>query len=153
METEQSKLETNNSSKPLIAKWIRELYIKAISTYSRQPTEHECEAWQTVLGHTSYSDVDAAIRRWQADTTIDSFTNRPIGSRMPTPAELKRSIQVFDESSERRNSRKFKPCGKCEGGWIRIFNCRTEGGQPSNPKLGAMRRCQCFYEWAKTKAS
>jgi hypothetical protein len=124
---------------------LGELYHFALQ--SRQPSDGEFDAWLNVLGGYAMPDVDAAIRRWQSDTEIEEYTQKPRGARMPTATELKRSIELFD----RAHSERFIPCGECEEGWIRVYAGFTSGGNPVDPKIGAVRRCSCFTAWKLAK--
>lgn len=128
---------------------LGELYNRMLQTYNRDPKDGEFDAWMNVLGGFGYPDIDAALRRWQNIGDIEDFTQKPKGARMPAAIELRNLIQDFDRS----NQEKFSPCGKdgCEGGWIRVFSGRTAGGNPVDPKDGAVKRCKCFYAWAATK--
>lgn len=131
---------------------IEELYTRTLESYSRQAKDGEFGSWENVLGSYAYRDLDAALRRWQADTEVEEYTNRPRGSRMPSVTELKASI----ERTERAAGTRFESCGKCEEGWVRVFTGMTIGSKdckPSqvDPKVGAVKRCQCFLNWAADK--
>lgn len=123
------------------------LYSRTIQAYNRDPKDGELDAWVNVLGGFSAPDIDAALRRWQCDLTVEEFTRKPRGSRMPSAAELRLSIENFD----RANAEQFIPCGRdgCEGGWVRVTSGKTYHGNQVNPKLGALKRCQCFLRWVE----
>lgn len=133
----------------MIKSALVEMYNRTIQTYNREPKDGEFDAWMNVIGSYKYSDVDAALRRWQHDTTLEEYTNRPRGSRMPSATELKASIEAFD----RGQTRKFVPCGKdgCEDGWIRVYSGITAGGNQVDPKIGAVKRCQCFRDYVSSR--
>lgn len=135
---------------------IGPLYLRCLGAYGREPRDGEMDAWLNVLGGFGSSDIDASIRRWQADSRLDDFTHRPVGARMPTAAELKQSIEAFNKREFRLNSGRFISCGKCDDGWIRVFKGMTVGPepgdpQPVDPKVGAVRRCKCFHEYCARK--
>lgn len=124
---------------------LSELYARTLAAYGRkEPVRGEFDAWENVLGQYSFADLDAAIRRWQSTTEVEDFTQKPKGSRMPTPAELSLAIKTFNQA----NSAEFEPCGKCESGWVRVFEGKTYRGNQIDPKIGALKRCQCFMDWA-----
>jgi hypothetical protein len=124
-------------------KFMRELYERAGKQYNIQPNEQEFAAWMDVLAGNSYSDVDAALRRWSGNTAVD-FSGRVLGARMPKAAELKSSIQNFDNSQSDR----FIPCDQCEFGWVRVRDGKTVGGSDIG-KTGAMKLCTCWINWAR----
>jgi hypothetical protein len=135
---------------------LGELYARTIQTYNREPKDGEFDAWLNVLGGFTFGDVDSALRRWQADTTLEDYTNRPKGARMPSPAEVLASIQKFENANQTR----FISCGKCEEGWVRVFDGHTDGWRPGmsnpeahkvDPKIGAVKRCECFINWARRR--
>jgi hypothetical protein len=114
---------------------------------NRKQTEGETEVWISVLSEYATADLDAALRRWHSDVTIEEFTQKPKGARMPTPAELKLSIDQFNQSAARTHSGQFVACGNCQDGWVKKFVGITSGGNPVNPKDGALQRCQCWSEY------
>jgi hypothetical protein len=128
-------------------KELFELYRETAHAYRKELDESQFKAWVEVLSKYSYTaDVDAALRRWTADTLVeDSGWIR--GARMPYPAEIKASIEDFEHKASLRAENKFVSCGKCEEGWVRVFRGKTAGGNSSSPKFGAVRRCACFIEW------
>jgi hypothetical protein len=79
-------------------KELRTLYGRMVESFRFDPVESELGAWKTVLGHFRASDLDAACRRWKADTDIEERTGKPRGGRLPSPAELKLSIERFNQS-------------------------------------------------------
>lgn len=131
----------------ILEKHLRTLYAEVIQSYQRTPNEAEFKAWTEVLGTFTFADVEAAIRRWRNDTLVEFQTQRPRGARIPTPAELKVSIESFDKA----NSEHFVPCNKCEGGWIRIAEGKTDKGYAVNKSVGAVKRCECFFNWARAR--
>lgn len=34
-------------------------------------------------------------------------------------------------------------CGQCSNGWVRVYEGKTLGGGNVDPKIGAMRACEC----------
>jgi hypothetical protein len=128
-------------------------YRSTCESYNRKQTEGEIDAWLCVLSEHTTGDLDAALRRWHSDTSIEDFTQKPKGSRMPSTAELKLSIDQFNEKTARTASGKFYSCNNCEEGWLRIFLGRTHGGNTVDPKCGAVRRCQCFNDYVVARGS
>lgn len=126
---------------------MRELYVRTLQQYNRQPNDEEFRAWMEVLSSNSYSDVDAALRRWSGNTALDMHSGRPAGARMPSPAELKVSIQSFDRSQSDR----FVSCGNCDNGWVRITYGKTVNGSQVNERRPAVKRCECWLRWALYK--
>lgn len=126
--------------------FMRELYRTCAGRYGRQPNPEEFKAWMDVLSSYYFSDVDSAIRRWSGNTAVDMGTGRMAGARMPSPAELKASIQSFDKS----HSDRFQPCDQCEEGWVRVTTGKTAGGTVIG-NSGAVRRCECWWKWLEWK--
>lgn len=126
---------------------LNNFYRRTTEAYRKEPNLGELAAWDTTLSEYSAADLDAALRRWQCDLTVEEFTRRPRGSRMPSAAELRLSIENFD----RANAEQFIPCGRdgCEGGWVRVTSGKTYHGNQVDPKLGALKRCQCFLRWVE----
>jgi hypothetical protein len=115
--------------------FLRELYTRTVQAKNVPPKDAELDEWSEVLKDFNYSDVDAALRRWANDTTIEDFTQRPRGARVPKAIELKVSIMEFNNAANRPKT-KFDGCEQCERtGWIKV-----------GPRV---RRCDCFYNWAR----
>jgi hypothetical protein len=150
----------NDGERP-VPQGLAELYAETIKSFNRAANDPEFDAWCVVLGGFKMPDIDAALRRWRCDTRVEDFTQRPIGARMPSPAEIKLYIEIFDRS----NAVKFRPCNKngCSGGFVKVYSGELEravklsdgtytyegnGSNKVDPKVGAVRRCQCFYDWA-----
>lgn len=129
---------------------IDDLYARTLQSYSREAKEGEFDAWEHVLQPFSYREIDSALRRWQDDTEIEEYTHKPRGSRMPTAAELRLSI----ERASRANTPRFQACEQhgCVEGWIKVFEGKTSGGNIVDARAGAVRRCQCFIEWAAARS-
>lgn len=128
---------------------LRILYVKTTQQYRRDPNDDEFESWIGVLSGYKFQEISQALDRWLGDTTLEEFTNRPKGARMPSPAEIKLSVQT----TELIQGEKFKGCGQdgCMNGWVREFEGMTVGGNKIDPKVGAARRCKCFYEWCASR--
>lgn len=135
----------------------KKLYARTVEAYHCSPKDGELDAWLDVLGNYQEAQLDAALRRWAKETELEEYTGRPRGSRMPSPAEIRLSMDRF----ERTISEHFLPCKKCDFGWVRVFTGRTVGAfdadghgpNPVDPKFGAVRRCECFIEWASHRKS
>lgn len=122
---------------------VKYFYTLAGQTYNRkEPNDAECKAWIEVLGFYSQPELDAAWRRWLNDTSVEEFTQRPKGARMPTPAELKHSIER-SKSAEDAKKNPFVACGKngCVSGWVPV----PEIGKKLTHRV---RRCVCWEEYA-----
>ena len=141
-------------------KEISELYGRMVGACRKEESDAERGAWKEVLGNYKFSDGDAACRRWLADTTVEEWTNKPRGARLPSPAELKASIERFRNVS----ADYFTPCGHCESGWVRVFEGRTagwfDGSRPNwapdnhvDNKHGAMKPCSCRIAWIESRRS
>jgi hypothetical protein len=135
--------------------YLLELYKRTLEAHHCLPKDGELDSWAGVLGDYSRSQLDAALRRWDGDTSIEEYSGKPRGSRMPSPAELKRSMEDFERSASSLKAGRFVPCNQdgCDEGWIRVFTGRTVGTVECgagrvDPKGGAVRRCQCFQDWA-----
>lgn len=126
---------------------LSKLYTRTIESHHCVPKDGELDSWKSVLGEYRESQLDAALRRWDRETDIEEYTQKPKGSRMPSAAELKRSMDQF----ENINSDKFIPCDKCEFGWVRVFTGQTAGHNRVDQKFGAVKRCECFERWAQTR--
>ena len=124
---------------------VEKVYVRECQAHARKMTEGELDAWRDVLSGYSESDVDRALRRWRANTTIEEFTQRPCGSRMPTPAELKLSIARFDSEKRSAASGQFVACGQngCDDGWLHRLTGVTVGVQ-MKPGDRGVSRCECW---------
>lgn len=132
---------------------VEQIYADVCEEKHRKLTDGELRAWQDVLGEFSDADLDAALRRHRNNTAVDEFTGKVLGDLMPMPAALKKSIERFNSISTGR----FRPCNECENGWIYVYKGKTVGPdpgdpQPIDPKIGAVRRCQCFHDYCASKA-
>lgn len=127
---------------------VLQLYTGAVDAYGIKAIEGQFEAWKGTLQQFSRGQLDAAIRRWQGDTTVDEFTGKTRGSRLPAPSDLKASILDFERTQASIASGKFRPCGKngCEGGFIPVGTSITE-------KIDTRRRtsCPCRLEYIRVK--
>lgn len=138
-------------------KQIGELYGRMVGACRKEESDTERGAWMSVLGEFTYPELDSACRRWKADTTIEEWSSRPIGARMPDASELKASILKFKDAQHGH----FAPCGKCDNGWVRVFDGLTagwyDGGKRNrsqvDSKIGAMRECDCRVAWVQSKKS
>lgn len=128
---------------------VVELYMRAVGEHPPcREKDDELGAWKEVLNQFTYSQLDAALRRWLVDTTIEEYTGRPRGSRMPTATELRASILDFERTQNSIASGKFRACGKngCEGGFVPVGSQVTE-------KIDTRRRtsCQCRLDYIRQK--
>lgn len=127
-----------------------ELYFATATQYRRERTNEECDAWMRVLGDYDAREIRCAIDDWECDTTIETFTDRPRGSRMPMAAEVKSLIEL--RKRLKSQAERFQPCGECESGWVRVYEGLTLGSKdvkksPVDQKVGAVRLCQCRADW------
>ncbi len=141
-------------------KLLRELYAETAQSYRKELDESQFKAWDQVLAPFNFAQISGAIALWRADATVED-TGWVRGARMPQPAEIKSVIERMKRVESQKTQNHFVPCRKngCEDGWIREFTGVTKGtvskpeGNPVDPKLGAVRRCECFKEWAATRKS
>jgi hypothetical protein len=135
------------------AKECASLYGRMVSSYRKEPLDSEQGAWASVLAEFSSADVDAACRRWKADTTIEEWNGKPIGARMPDAAELKLSIQRFQ-----RKARESTPeyCGdtECQSGWRIKVGGLTHAKYAAGVNERLAHRCPaCLALWQARKAA
>jgi hypothetical protein len=127
---------------------ILELYTSSLEAHHCQPKDGELDAWKKVLQQFKRAHLDAALRRWLNDTTLEEYTGRPRGSRMPSPAELKASIESFERATQSSITGRFEPCrkGGCEGGWVPV-------GVNTGVHMDLRRRvrCQCFSNFIQLR--
>lgn len=98
------------------------------SMFNRELTEQDYELWQKLLKPYPLKAIEYAFENWGRN-----------GKQFPRPANILELIGVWALA----NKPKFKPCGNCDNGWIRVFHGRTDGGNPIDEKTGAVIRCQC----------
>lgn len=100
--------------------------------YSKEMKALDIKAWQEFLkGHTSQA-IEWAFENWQRNSKF-----------FPRPKDILDLLGTWKVE----NRLQFRSCGKCEEGWLRIFEGKTAGGHDINPKFGAMTRCQCWLDW------
>lgn len=129
---------------------VEEFYRKASTSRGRMPDDDQSDKWVEVLANYATPQLDAALRRWDCDTTLETWEHGeryPRGRRMPTPAELKLSIDQFEAAERGARSGKFVSCGNCERGWVQVFEGKTVAGNPVDPKVGAVKRCVCWLQY------
>ena len=116
---------------------IPELYKSLVVTYGRQFQEDQARAFVRALQSFTSEEVDAAIAAWQSNTAAD-WDGRPLGAKMPTPADLRSLCQRSEERATAKARGQFSPCGKCQEGWVTA----------EDPARGTVvRRCQCWGDW------
>jgi hypothetical protein len=86
------------------AKALGAIYRRMVASSRLEPEDAEFGVWKEVLGGFSESDLDAACRRWKADTEVEERTGKPRGNRLPSASELKLSIQLFNRGRNYRRS-------------------------------------------------
>jgi hypothetical protein len=67
---------------------------------------------------------------------------------IPKPSNIVELIAAWKLSS---GDDKFRPCDKCDSGWVRVFEGLTDGGRTVDPKVGAAVRCECLKNWIKQR--
>jgi hypothetical protein len=122
--------------------WVAELYIDLCDYYNREPNQTQEDGWVFVLRRYTRDDVETAIQSWKLRTDLDQFTKRIKGSMMPTPADLRASIEEYTTAARRRELAalgKYVPCKQdgCDDGWKRVLIGGVE----------RVRRCGCFMEF------
>src|SRR5215831_8344161 len=121
---------------------ITAVYTAAAAAYGRQFNANQCDAWNRVLNDFSPVEVQAAVEKWQQNTSED-FDGRTLGSKLPQPSDLRAICQRLREQELSRRTGEFVSCGECEDGWVRIFEGHTARNNPIDRKIGAVRMCQC----------
>ena len=119
---------------PSIKQWEDQLN-KTCLLFTRTLDASEIEVWKKFLEAEPPSAVTYAFENWQRN-----------GRYFPRPHDILELIAVF--KTDNQIQKRFIPCGKCDEGWVRVSQGRTAGGNPVDPKVGAVMRCQCFTTWA-----
>jgi hypothetical protein len=123
---------------------LESLYRSACSSYSRVPNPDQCLAWESVLNRFRLHEIGQALMEWQADVT-EEYDGRPRGKTFPSPADL--AVIVVRNKRINAAQRQFTPCNSCDAGWIRVFQGTTIAGKQLDAKVGALRRCECWWEY------
>jgi len=106
------------------------------SVFNRELTEADYELWGRILAPYPVKAIDFAFDNWGRN-----------GKVWPKPANILELIAAWNLS----NKPEFKGCSNCEDGWIRVFDGKTWGGHAVDPKVGMVKRCQCFLDWCARK--
>ena len=125
---------------------VAQIYKTTAAAYSRPFVDDQCAAWIRALKDFSAPEVQSAVDQWQRNTTPD-FDGRTLGSKLPLPADLRAICQRHREQETQRKSGKFIPCSQCEEGWVRVFEGCTPRGNLIDPKVGAVKMCQCRIDY------
>jgi hypothetical protein len=120
---------------PIKLSAIEEIYVETCNAYNRLANDGQGKAWVTVLGQYPVPLVKEAISQWQACTEPDPQDGEPVGSHFPTPADIKRRIELLNLGKQP----KFRPCGVCLVGWVYLDS-------------GRVRRCQCWKDFVASRA-
>jgi hypothetical protein len=110
----------------LIAGYLQKFSLPSL--FNRELTEGDYHMWDKLLCNYPLKAIDYAFENWERN-----------GKVFPKPANILELIGVWTLS----NKTKFKTCGNCEDGWIRVFHGKTDAGHEIDPKIGAVMRCQC----------
>ena len=138
---------------------LTQIYKETADSYSRPFNPAQLEAWLSALSDFSPHQIKRGVDAWRMNLTGD-FDGRPLGAKMPSPADI-RALVISQRKSAERQTSGFVACGNCEGGWRRVFSGQTAGWDTNtrgddpgiltrcqvDAKTGAMLRCQCFREW------
>lgn len=106
------------------------------SLFNRELTEADYDLWQKVLAPYPAKGIEYAFDNWGRN-----------GKAFPKPSNILELVSAWSLS----NKPEFRACGQCEDGWIRVYEGLTDGGKPIDPKVGAVKRCQCFVDWCAAK--
>jgi hypothetical protein len=121
---------------------IISLYREVVSAYAKPYNPEQCEAWQRVLGHLSEPDARAAVAGWQRKVEPD-YDGRPLGSKMPTPADIL-AVHVARKRAEQAVAqRRFVGCEKCSHGWLHV----TITSKLTGKNESAVKRCVCWLQY------
>jgi hypothetical protein len=108
--------------------------------FTRELTEQELKDWAEFMALLPIGLLRSAFTEW----------NRT-GLYFPKMAQIGELVEGFKTKA----TTDFRACEQdgCIDGWVRIFAGQTAGTKecgpkPIDPKLGAVKRCQCFWEWA-----
>ena len=107
------------------------------SMFNRELTEQDYGVWQKILAHYPINSIDYAFDNWGRN-----------GKQWPKVANILELIAAWFLSNEED----FKCCENCDFGWVRVFEGRTDGGKRVDPKVGAVKRCQCLVDWIAKKS-
>ena len=120
-----------HSTKP----WEEQLN-KTCLLYTRTLDPSEIEVWRKFLECEPPQAVVAAFENWQRN-----------GRYFPRPHDILELVAAYKVERQKQ----FIPCGQCDGGWVRVYTGRTDGGNQVDPKVGAVKRCECFLLWARQR--
>lgn len=118
----------------LIAACLQKMALTSV--FNKELTELDYEAWEKLLTPYPLKGIDYAFENWQRN-----------GKIWPKPVNIIELIAAWSLS----NKVEFHSCGQCDHGWVRIYQGSTHGGKPIDPKVGAVKRCQCFIDWCAAK--
>ena len=128
----QGSIFSQNQTTPhSIQPWEENLKRTAL-LFSRKLEPEEVTTWQDFLKGNSSQAIEWAFENWQRNAKF-----------FPKPKDILDLLSTWKVE----NRLEFKSCGKCEEGFIRIFEGKTAGGHNINPKFGAMTRCECWLDW------
>lgn len=128
---------------------VSQLYKRTCEYYQKKPEDAAATAWIDALTGFGMSEVESALNQHEADYTMDNL-GRTKGSYMPFASDL--VSLIMRNRSKAVISNKFRPCGKCDSGWVRTFDGMTVGSDDGtraevDKKIGAVEPCQCRIEW------
>lgn len=128
---------------------LNNLYARATEQFRRNPSEAELDSWLSVLGNYEIGDIKNALDCWIADVTVEEFTGRTKGSRMPSPSEIKLLVR----NEVRAQTSKFKACWEdgCVDGWRLTLQGVTPNSNKVDSVAGAAYRCDCFHRWVSSR--
>lgn len=106
------------------------------SLFNRELSQRDYELWDKILAPCSEEAIHYAFQRWMKE-----------GKTFPKPSNIMELVL----ECEKKIREEFKPCGECEEGWKRETVGFFANGKPFHSHFGAMKRCQCFYEWKRKR--
>jgi len=115
--------------------------------FAKQLSVGEIQAWIRFMEAYSVTELRDAFDHYIQE-----------GRYFPKPRDIGEHCDNY--RLERRTA--FQACGNCDAGWLRVFSGQTVGSDdnagpvfgtiqrhPVDPKIGGVRRCECFLQWAR----
>jgi len=131
---QQGILDEQQRRTSLIVGFLQNLALPSV--FNRELTEADYALWEKLLAPYPLNAIEYAFDNWGRN-----------GKAWPKPANILELIGAWNLS----NKVEFQSCGQCDGGWVRVFEGRTDGGHRIDASVGAVKRCQCFIDWCAHK--
>lgn len=114
---------------------ITEIYTRTAASYGRQFIDDTARAWNRTLQGFTPAEIQNGVDQWQRNV-VEDFDHRPLGSKMPQPADVL-ALCSHNRELAQRKSGVFTACDRCEEGWQRL----TMNGNV------AVRMCECRIDF------